>query len=142
MSPPPVYSVLTPVRLKKGTMPKAPGSSDGWRGWRKGCEFSFSGSSVHERSQWRVCLGAIRIHLHLFLFCFFLTCVQTCDSMTLLMKKLDHLNDGNQEVQTAASCCSHTAGADEEQQSNTVSFHSGFVPWCFTSVKETSCLCA
>lgn len=44
-----------------------------------------------------------------------------CDSMTLLMKKLDHLNEGIQEVRGTVSSCSHRARADEEQQSNTVS---------------------
>lgn len=46
-------------------------------------------------------------------------CVQApaCDSMILLMKKLDHLNDGIQEVQSANS-----SDADEaEQQSTAVS---------------------
>uniref|UniRef100_A0A3Q3F1N1 StAR related lipid transfer domain containing 13a n=1 Tax=Kryptolebias marmoratus TaxID=37003 RepID=A0A3Q3F1N1_KRYMA len=37
--------------------------------------------------------------------------------MTLLMKKLDHLNDRNQEVQTAESRHSHAAGTDQEQRS-------------------------
>lgn len=44
-----------------------------------------------------------------------------CDSMTLLMKKLDHLNEGIQEVQSANSSHSDVANADEEQQSTTVS---------------------
>lgn len=41
--------------------------------------------------------------------------------MTLLMKKLDHLNEGIQEVQGAISSYSNEASADEEQQSTTVS---------------------
>lgn len=37
------------------------------------------------------------------------------------MKKLDHLNEGIQEVQGAISSYSNEASADEEQQSTTVS---------------------
>lgn len=51
-------------------------------------------------------------------------CVQaaaSCESMTLLMNKLDHLNEGIQEVQSADSSHSDVANADEEQQSTTVS---------------------
>lgn len=80
-------------------------------------------SSIHERPQCKVnpsiCPWAI------------LTCVcvcfdlfvqaAACDSMTLLMKKLDHLNEGIQEVQSANSSHSDVANADEEQQSTTVS---------------------
>lgn len=51
------------------------------------------------------------------------SCVQAaaCDSMTLLMKKLDHLNEGVQEVQSANSSHADEANADEEQQSTAVS---------------------
>lgn len=41
--------------------------------------------------------------------------------MTLLMKKLDHLNEGVQEVQSANSSHADEANADEEQQSTAVS---------------------
>ncbi len=41
--------------------------------------------------------------------------------MTMLMKKLDHLNEGIQEVQGANSSHSEVVNADEEQQSTAVS---------------------
>lgn len=41
--------------------------------------------------------------------------------MTLLMKKLDHLNEPIQEGQSADSSHSDVANADEEQQSTMVS---------------------
>ncbi|XP_051793861.1 uncharacterized protein LOC110961441 [Acanthochromis polyacanthus] len=42
-----------------------------------------------------------------------------CDSMTLLMKKLDHLNEENPEGQSANSSHSYAANADPELQSTT-----------------------
>lgn len=50
-------------------------------------------------------------------------CVQAaaCDSMTLLMKKLDRLNEGSQEVQSANPSHADEADADKELQSTVVS---------------------
>lgn len=72
--------------------------------------------------------------------CVSCACVQAaaCDSMTLLMKKLDHLNEGVQEVQSANSSHADEANADEEQQSTAVSqvhlnqLKSGLFILCFT----------
>lgn len=44
-----------------------------------------------------------------------------CDSMTLLMKKLDQLKDEIQEVQSANPSHSDATKADQEQQSTMVS---------------------
>ncbi len=54
---------------------------------------------------------------------FVCVCTQAteCDSMTLLMKKLDHLSEGIQEVHSVDSFHTDEASGEEEQQSTAVS---------------------
>lgn len=64
-----------------------------------------------------------------------------CDSMTLLMKKLDHLIDSTQEVHSADPAHTGRASADEEAQSAAVSqvhlypLQSGLFIWCCTQAR-------
>lgn len=91
---------------------KEPWGMEGWSRWR-------------ERSKClQSALSAI-LCSYGYVFMFFCVCVRlqasACDSMTLLMEKLDHLSDGIHDVQSPNCCCSDVAGPDREKKSLTVS---------------------
>lgn len=72
------------------------------------------------RCTWIVCY----VELYLLPFPFilvFVLCAQQCDSMILLMKKLDHLSEGMQNIQNSNSCHTNDVRVKEEQQGTKVS---------------------
>lgn len=67
--------------------------------------------------------GMISVSLwaKLTLFACFVFCAQACDSMMLLMQKLDGLNERRQTDQNSNSCSTYASNDKEEQENTAVS---------------------